>query len=91
MESCRDRDGGDGGGGGGVDVSAEPCPDWVPFVKFDGARPWNLRGCDDACDPYSNFSRAIGLVRASLMDVCRFRWCDVWRNPSQRVAPETMA
>ena len=85
------RGGGGGDDGDGVDVSAEPCPGWVPFVKFDGARPWIYRGCEDACVPYSGSSHAIGLVRASLMDVCRSRWCDVWRNPSQRVAPETMA
>jgi hypothetical protein len=45
MESCR----GAGGVDGGADVSAEPCPNWVPFSRFDG-RPGTLHGCDDACD-----------------------------------------
>jgi hypothetical protein len=88
MASCR---GGGGGGGGGVDVSAEPCPDWVPFWRVFGGRLSILRDCDDACDPYSRSSRAKVLRCASLMDDCGCRWCDVWRNPSQRVAPVTMA
>jgi hypothetical protein len=84
MASCR-------GGGGGVDVSAEPCPCWVPFSRVYGGRPWNLRDCDDACAPCSRFSHANGLRCASLMDEGGYRWCDVWRNPSQGVAPVTMA
>jgi hypothetical protein len=85
MESCR------GGDGGGVDVRAEPCPDWVPFLRVDGARPWTLRDCDDACGLYWDFSRANALARAWSMGGRRCRWYDVWRNPSRRVALATMA
>jgi hypothetical protein len=92
-ESCRDGGGGggDGGDGGGVDVPAEPCPNWVPFSRVDGARPWTLRGCGDACDLCSGSSRATVLARAWMPAGCRCRWCDVSRNPSQRVAPATLA
>jgi hypothetical protein len=59
MESCR----GGGGDGGGVDVSAEPCPNWVPFLRFDGP-PGTLHDCDDACGLCWGFSRANALARA---------------------------
>jgi hypothetical protein len=86
MASCRDGD-----GGGGVDVSAKPCPDWVPFSSVDGARPWTLRDCADVPGPDWSSCRVNGRVRASSKDECRCRWCDVWRSPSRRVARATLA
>lgn len=46
MASCRDD------GGVGVDGSVRPCPDSVPSSNFESARPWTLRGCDDAIAVY---------------------------------------
>lgn len=88
MASCRD----DGGGGGGC---VRPCPGWVPSWSFDSAaRPWTLRDCDEAIAVCSGSYHVNDLALPWSMDGCgcRCRWCDVSRNPSQRVAaPVTKA
>lgn len=93
MASSRDGGGGGGGGdgGGGVDGSGQPGLHWTPSASLDSAPPWRRHGSGDECRLCWDFVRVSAPSRAWPRNESRRRGCDVWTNPSGRVAWVTLA